>query len=92
MGLQNGFFNKIGSVSIHSTYITGMTTSWIAAILKRSKEDDSKIITLFLFIISFILGALAGGILSVNYHLLGFSSVLMLLFIALIYSVSLRTH
>lgn len=90
MGLQNGFFNKVGSISIHSTYITGMTTSWIGAILNRSEEGDSKRITLFLFIISFIVGALIGGFLSVNYHLLGFSSVLVLLFIALIYSFQLN--
>ncbi|EMA4783894.1 MULTISPECIES: YoaK family protein [Providencia] len=86
MGLQNGFFNKVGSVSIHSTYITGMTTSWIGTIIKRNENGDIQRITLFLFIISFIIGALAGGFLSVNYHFLGFSSVIALLLIALIYS------
>ena len=89
MGIQNGYFNKAGNVSIHSTYVTGMTTSCIGAFLKNSPEDSSKKV-LLAAVLSFIFGALTGGILSVNYHFAGFSAVLILLAIAIIYSIRLR--
>lgn len=89
MGIQNGYFNKAGDVSIHSTYVTGMTTSCIGAFLKNSPEDNSKKV-LSAAVLSFIFGALAGGYLSVNYHFTGFSAVLILLAIAIIYSMRLR--
>lgn len=88
MGLQNGFFNKAGSVGIHSTYVTGMTTSCINAFLKNVQGDSSKKV-LFLAVLSFVLGGLTGGVLSVNYQFLGFSFVLILLSLAFIYSLSI---
>ncbi|MBS0848059.1 YoaK family protein [Citrobacter sp. JGM124] len=89
MGIQNGYFNKAGDVSVHSTYVTGMTTSCIGAFLKNTPEDNSKKV-LLAAVLSFIFGALAGGFLSVNYHFAGFSVVLILLAIAIIYSI--RRH
>lgn len=88
MGLQNGFFNKAGSVGIHSTYVTGMTTSCINAFLKNVKGDNSKNV-LFLAVLSFVLGGLTGGVLSVNYQFLGFSFVLILLALAFVYSLAI---
>lgn len=89
MGIQNGFFNKVGSVGIHSTYVTGMTTSCINAFLKNVKGDNSKKV-LFLAVLFFILGGLTGSVLSVKFHFAGFLFVLILLFIAFIYSLKIR--
>ncbi|EKT53676.1 YoaK family protein [Providencia burhodogranariea] len=89
MGIQNGYFNKAGSIGIHTTYVTGMTTSCIGAFLKNVEGDKSKKV-LLCAVLSFIFGALAGGYLSVNYHLAGFSCVLILLFSAIIYSVQFK--
>lgn len=89
MGIQNGYFNKAGTVGIHSTYVTGMTTSCINAFLKNVPGDSSKKV-LLLAVLSFITGGLAGGILSVNYQYVGFSAVLILLGSALIYSFTIR--
>lgn len=91
MGIINGYFNKAGSVSIHSTYVTGMTTSCINAFLNNAKGDSGKKL-LFFAVLSFIFGALSGGYLSVNYHLAGFSCVLIFLFIAIIYSIKFRHY
>lgn len=88
MGLQNGFFNKAGTVGIHSTYVTGMTTSCINAFLKNVEGDSSKKV-LFFAVLSFLLGGLTGGVLSVNYQFLGFSFVLVLLALAFIYSLTI---
>ncbi|WP_283126096.1 YoaK family protein [Providencia stuartii] len=89
MGIQNGYFNKVGGVSIHTTYVTGMTTSCIGKFLRNENKDGSKK-TLAFAVISFILGALTGGYLSVNYHILGFSTVLILLLITVIYSFRIK--
>lgn len=89
MGIQNGYFNKAGTVSLRSTYVTGMTTSCISAFLKNNPQDNSKKV-LLIAVLSFIAGALAGGYLSVNYHLAGFSAVLVLLLMAIIYSIRFR--
>lgn len=89
MGLQNGFFNKAGTVGIHSTYVTGMTTSCVNAFLKNVQGDSSKKV-LFLAVLSFILGGLTGGVLSVNYQFLGFSFVLILLALAFVYSLTIN--
>ncbi|MGL5951702.1 DUF1275 domain-containing protein [Providencia rustigianii] len=88
MGIQNGYFNKAGTVDVHSTYVTGMTTSCINAFLKNIPGDDSKKV-LLLAVLSFISGGLAGGILSVNYHFIAFSVVLILLACAFFYSLTL---
>ncbi|WP_392562105.1 YoaK family protein [Orbus sturtevantii] len=85
MGIQNGYFNKAGTVNTHSTYVTGMITSCIHVFLNNMKDDINKKVLLFC-ILSFILGALIGGVLSVNYHLVGFAGSLGLLFGAVIYS------
>ncbi|HDU8656074.1 TPA: DUF1275 domain-containing protein [Morganella morganii subsp. morganii] len=85
MGVLNGCFNKVGVVGIHPTYVTGMTTSCIGALLKNTKGDNSKK-TLFFAVLSFVSGALTGGFLSVNYHFAGFSAALILLFAALLCS------
>lgn len=89
MGIQNGYFNKAGSVSIHSTYVTGMTTSCINAFLTNVEGDIGKKL-LLAAVLSFILGALSGGYLSVHYHLGGFACVLVLFFSAMVYSVKFR--
>ncbi|WP_392551613.1 YoaK family protein [Orbus wheelerorum] len=91
MGIQNGYFNKSGTINTHSTYITGMVTTCVAAFLNNAKGDVSKKV-LLCCVLSFIGGALVGGSLSVNYHLLGFAGVLVLLFFAIIYSAILANR
>lgn len=85
MGLQNGCFNKVGSISFHSTYITGMTTSCINAFINKGNGESGKKIFLF-SILLFICGGGAGALLSVNYHFIGFSFIILPLLIAVIYS------
>lgn len=90
MGIINGYFNKAGSVSIHTTYVTGMTTTCINAMLSNSPGAGKSV--LFFAIIAFMLGALSGGYLSVNYQFGGFSCVLILLFAAVVYSAKFRRN
>lgn len=88
MGLINGYFNKAGSISMHTTYVTGMTTTCINAFLNNAPGTGKGL--LLSAVIAFMLGALSGGYLSVNYHLSGFSCVLILLFAAVVYSTKFR--
>lgn len=87
MGIQNGFFNQSMGVGSHTTYITGMTTSLISALITKTKDPtkahNSKII-LPLLIITFILGAFAGALIATNIGLTSYMVILGLYGFALI--------
>lgn len=89
MGIQNGFFNQTMGVGTHTTYITGMTTSLISALMRTTKDPlkthNSKII-LPLLISTFILGAFAGAMIATKQGLASYMVILGLSFIALFLS------
>ncbi len=89
MGIQNGFFNQAMGVGAHTTYITGMTTSLISALMTKTKEPlkthNSKII-LPLLISTFILGAFSGAMISTQQGLESYLVILGLSVIAFVCS------
>ena len=89
MGIQNGFFNQTMGVGTHTTYITGMTTSLISALMRTTKDPlkihNSKII-LPLLISAFILGAFSGAMIATKQGLASYMVILGLSFIALFLS------
>lgn len=89
MGIQNGFFNQTMGIGAHTTYITGMTTSLISALIIKTKDPlktrNSKII-LPLLISTFILGAFAGAIVATKQGLESYMLVLGFSFIAFLLS------
>ena len=80
LGLQNGSLDKLGSVSIHSTYITGISTSLVTAAFRG---DDIKRSVLLKVIACFVVGAFAGALLAVRFGEPGFSLVILPLATAL---------
>ncbi len=70
LGMQNGAFRRAGGTGVHTTYLTGMTTSLITNLLGRGDSDDaSKIVRpnrpanriLGGIWIAFVVGAIAGA-------------------------------
>ncbi len=58
LGLQNGTLTKLGSVSIHSTYITGISTSLVGATLGHQATKRSVLLQVVAF---FVFGAVEGA-------------------------------
>lgn len=86
MGLQNGVIMYLRNIKIHSTYISGMSTTLLNSLLRNphSKEQVLRRI-LFVEIFCFITGALLGGILTYHFSITGiFFSLLPLLFSGII--------
>lgn len=59
LGLQNGSFNKAGTASVRTTYITGMTTDLLGTLAKNPSALRDSVLPLTL--ICFCLGGMAGG-------------------------------
>lgn len=92
LGLQNGAFRRVGGISVHTNYLTGMITSLIAAeadkydpqpVLQPAMPQDPKIHLLCAIWIAFVLGAGAGAAMAVHFKGLGMLGAALLL-IALI--------
>jgi uncharacterized membrane protein YoaK (UPF0700 family) len=91
LGLQNGAWRKAGGITVHSTYITGMITSLLAAETQRyisnepPKEDaGSEIGTLTGIWVAFVAGALLGAAMVLGFGapgILGAALVLLALLI-----------
>jgi uncharacterized membrane protein YoaK (UPF0700 family) len=80
LGLQNGAFRRVGGISVHTTYLTGMITSLISTEAEQySSEEvphdvrayDPKIELLCGIWIAFVLGAGTGAAMSFHFHALG---------------------
>lgn len=80
LGLQNGAFRRVGGVSVHTTYLTGMITNLISTEAERyaSEEvpqnvraDDPKIELLCRIWIAFIVGAGAGAAMVLHFGAFG---------------------
>ena len=59
LGLQNGSFNKTGTTSVRTTYITGMTTDLLGDLVKDPSAAREKVV--LITILCFFLGGMAGG-------------------------------
>jgi uncharacterized membrane protein YoaK (UPF0700 family) len=76
LGLQNGAFRRVGGISVHTTYLTGMITSLISTEAEQysSEEDprdvrtpDPKLRLLCGIWIAFVLGAGTGAAMAFHF-------------------------
>lgn len=91
MGIQNGNFSNLNNTGIHTTYITGMSTNLIGALLKSPQCNNEKK-TYLCLIASFILGGILGSILSINFGYVGFSFVIVIIITAILFSFHLQKN
>jgi uncharacterized membrane protein YoaK (UPF0700 family) len=79
LGLQNGAFRRVGGISVHTTYLTGMITSLISTEAEKYTSElaqlpagasDPKIGLLCRIWIAFVLGAGTGA--AMVFHFKGF--------------------
>ena len=88
LGLQNGAFRRVGGISVHTTYLTGMITSLISTEAEQYASEevphdvrahDPKIELLCGIWIAFVLGAAAGAALVLHFGALGMLGAALLL-------------
>jgi len=88
LGLQNGAFRRVGGISVHTTYLTGMITSLISteAAQYTSEEvpldvraHDPKVELLCVIWMAFVVGAAAGAALVLHFGALGMLGAALLL-------------
>lgn len=101
LGLQNGAFRHAGGTSVHTTYLTGMTTNLIAGLGGR---DDAAVASRFPRLlpsnrtlagiwIAFVTGAAAGAAIILRFGGLGMlGAAMILLALALRVSLANRTN
>ncbi len=88
LGLQNGAFRRVGGISVHTTYLTGMITSLISTegekyasevVPVSSRAPDPKIDLLCGIWIAFVLGAGTGAAMVLHFGALGMLGAALLL-------------
>jgi uncharacterized membrane protein YoaK (UPF0700 family) len=88
LGLQNGAFRRVGGISVHTTYLTGMITSLISTEAEQYASEevphdvrahDPKIELLCGIWIAFVLGAGTGAAMSFHFKRLGILGAALLL-------------
>ena len=88
LGLQNGAFRRVGGISVHTTYLTGMITSLISTEAEQytseevphdERAHDPKIELLCGVWIAFVLGAGTGAAMSSHFKALGILGAALLL-------------
>jgi len=88
LGLQNGAFRRVGGISVHTTYLTGMITSLISTEAEQytseevphdERAHDQKIELLCGVWIAFVLGAGTGAAMSFHFKALGILGAALLL-------------
>jgi uncharacterized membrane protein YoaK (UPF0700 family) len=88
LGLQNGAFRRVGGISVHTTYLTGMITSLISAeaetyasevVPPPAKAPDPKIGLLCRIWIVFVLGAGTGAAMVLHFKAFGMLGAAVLL-------------
>ena len=82
LGLQNGALQKCGGASVHTTFITGMSTTWVTAEARylsgqerwadRHKHLPAR---LGWMLLAFVAGAAAGGWLASHFHARGLTGI-----------------
>ena len=93
LGLQNGAFRRIGGISVHTTYLTGMMTSLISTGIEKYASEtvgpaerarDPKISLLCGIWISFVLGAGTGATMVFRFKNLGMLGAAALLIVLIL--------
>ncbi len=91
LGLQNGAWREAAGITVHSTYLSGMTTNLLALAATRyispaASESTSgpKISLLFGIVLAFILGAVMGAALVFRFQALGILGAAVVLFALMI--------
>jgi len=88
LGLQNGAFGRVGGISVHTTYLTGMITSLISMETEKYTSEtvppavrapDPKIGLLCKIWIAFVLGAGTGAAMVLHFKELGMLGAAVLL-------------
>ena len=93
LGLQNGTFRRVGGISVHTTYLTGMITSLIStetekfgseAIRPPISVPDPKIGLLCEIWIAFVLGAGTGAAMVLHFKAFGMLGAALLLILLIL--------
>ena len=93
LGLQNGAFRRAGGISVHTTYLTGMITSFITtqtgnltspAGPQRARPPDPKIALLLSLWTTFVLGAGIGAAMSFHFKAFGMLGAALVLIILIL--------
>ena len=96
LGLQNGAFGRVGGISVHTTYLTGMITSLISTEAKKytsgspptpAGDPDPQIGLLLRIWIAFVLGAGIGAAMVFHFNEFGILGAAILLIGLILYTV-----
>jgi uncharacterized membrane protein YoaK (UPF0700 family) len=88
LGMQNGAFQRTGGISVHTTYLTGLTTSLVTAEAKRSQimsTRDPKLNLLYGIWLAFFVGAAVGAAMAFQFKetaILGATFLLLMILIS----------
>jgi uncharacterized membrane protein YoaK (UPF0700 family) len=95
LGLQNGAFGRVGGISVHTTYLTGMITSLISTEAKKytsgspptpAGDPDPQIGLLSRIWIAFVLGAGIGAAMVFHFNEFGILGAAILLIGLILYT------
>jgi uncharacterized membrane protein YoaK (UPF0700 family) len=95
LGLQNGAFRRVGGISVHTTYLTGMITSLISTEAEKYtsglpstpvRASDPKIGVFCGIWISFVLGAGIGAAMAFHFKGFGILGAAVLLIALILYT------
>ena len=95
LGLQNGAFHRVGGISVHTTYLTGMITSLISTEAEKYTSglpstpvgaSDPKIGVFCGIWISFVLGAGIGAAMAFHFKGFGILGAAVLLMALILYT------
>ena len=96
LGLQNGAFRRVGGISVHTTYLTGMITSLISTEAEQFASEvvapvvstpDPKISLLCGIWIAFVLGAGTGAAMVMHFKTPGMLGAALLLILLVLHEV-----
>ena len=77
LGLQNGALGKIGPVAFHTTFITGLSTTLVTALVAGQPGPKRRLLPTI--ILCFVCGAFCGAFLASRFGVAGFGVVFLLL-------------
>ena len=82
LGWQNGALRKCGAMSVHTTFITGMSTTLLTAVLQRTAGEEKPgdqqkhpPAVLAGILLAFAAGATVGGWLDFHFEVWGFAGI-----------------
>lgn len=88
LGIQNGGFSRLFGSPVHTTYITGTTTSLLLSLLETDRPDVAAVRDRRIHAVipcAFVLGAGGGALMTYHFHLGGFLALIpIVLFSALL--------